>query len=141
MSSQADLDIQERFYMALADRTRLRLIAMMASGEVCVQEFTHAAGGSQPKISRHLAYLRNSGLVRTRRDGKWIYYSLNWPADETARAALRSAIDWINDAGPGEAIVRSTKAPVFVPDGGEDRSDRPSDAMRVAHNDLEEFLL
>lgn len=65
-------------FRTLADQTRLRaLVLLQLEGELCVCELTHALGESQPKISRHLAQLRESGLVLDRRAGQWIYYQLN----------------------------------------------------------------
>jgi ArsR family transcriptional regulator len=78
----------ETLYMALADKTRLRLLNLMRNNEVCVCFFTEVLGDSQPKISRHLAYLRNAGLVEARRDGKWMHYSIVWPENAGARRAL-----------------------------------------------------
>ena len=72
----------DEFFAALADRTRLRLINLMRDGEVCVCFFAEALGTNNPKISRHLAYLRRANLVTARRDGKWMHYSLNPPNDE-----------------------------------------------------------
>ena len=72
-SALADM---ERFFMALADKTRLRLLNLMRDEEVCVCFFTEVLGESQPKISRHLAYLRGAGIVHARRDGKWMNYSI-----------------------------------------------------------------
>ena len=57
-------------FEALADRTRLRLLHLMTAGEICVCYFVEVLGESQPKISRHLAYLRRAGVVAARRDGK-----------------------------------------------------------------------
>jgi ArsR family transcriptional regulator len=68
-------------FQALADRTRLRLLHLLAGGELCVCYFVEILGEAQPKISRHLAYLRRSGLVAARRDGKWMHYRLVRPAD------------------------------------------------------------
>lgn len=64
------------FFAALADETRLRLINLMKDGEICVCHFQGVLQTNQPKISRHLAYLRKAGLVETRRDGKWTHYRL-----------------------------------------------------------------
>jgi ArsR family transcriptional regulator len=65
-------------FRALADPTRLRLLVLLASqGELCVCELTHALAETQPKISRHLAMLRELGMVLDRREGLWIYYRLN----------------------------------------------------------------
>lgn len=66
----------EKVFLALADRTRLRLLNLMAEGEICVCYFVAILGAPQPKISRHLAYLRRAGLVDSRRDGKWIHYRI-----------------------------------------------------------------
>ena len=80
------------FFAALADRTRLRLLNLMRKGEVCVCFFADALGTNNPKISRHLAYLRRAGLVRTRRQGKWMHYSLNRPTDGHASAIFESIL-------------------------------------------------
>jgi ArsR family transcriptional regulator len=80
------------FFAALADSTRLRLLNLMAGREVCVCYFVAILGQSQPKISRHLAYLRKAGIVAARRDGKWMHYSICTPADPTASALLSSVL-------------------------------------------------
>lgn len=72
----------DEFFAALADRTRLRLINLMRNGEVCVCFFAETLGTNNPKISRHLSYLKRANLVTARRDGKWMHYSLNPPNDE-----------------------------------------------------------
>lgn len=63
-------------FAALADRTRLRLLNLMNGKEVCVCYFVEILGLSQPKISRHLAYLRRAGIVTARREGKWMHYKI-----------------------------------------------------------------
>lgn len=78
----------ETLFQALADRTRLRLLNLMADGEVCVCFFVEILGQPQPKISRHLAYLRRAGLVSARRSAKWAHYTITPPGDATARAAF-----------------------------------------------------
>ncbi len=95
MKSPDSLESMEKFYMALADKTRLRLLNLMRQNEVCVCFFTEVLGDSQPKISRHLAYLRNAGIVQARRDGKWMHYSIVWPEDEGERRMLETALDWL----------------------------------------------
>jgi len=85
----------ELFFAALADRTRLRLINLMALDEICVCFFVAVIGASQPKISRHLAYLRKAGLVNARRDGKWIHYSLAEPPNEKAALVFREVLTWL----------------------------------------------
>src|SRR5215468_6711032 len=78
----------ELFFSALADRTRLRLLNLMSDGEVCVCFFADTLGTNNPKISRHLSYLKRAGLVKGRRDGKWIHYSIVEPKDTTARTVF-----------------------------------------------------
>jgi|SRR5271167_4860330 ArsR family transcriptional regulator len=80
-------------FRALGDPTRLRLINLMAEQEVCVCYFTEVIGAPQPKISRHLAYLRRAGIVAARRDGKWMHYRLVRPADPYAAGILKTTID------------------------------------------------
>ncbi len=83
----------EKLFQALADRTRLRLLNLLIDGKVCVCFFIEVLGEPQPKISRHLAYLRASGLVATSRDGKWISYELAPPPHPTARDAFDAVLD------------------------------------------------
>ncbi len=83
----------EKLFQALADRTRLRLLNLMAEGEICVCYFVEILGEAQPKISRHLAYLRRAGLVEARRDGKWIHYRLSRRVSDSARRTLAVALD------------------------------------------------
>lgn len=67
-----------QFFQLLSDDTRLRcLVLMQQEGELCVCELTHALGIIQPKVSRHLAALRDSGVVMDRRQGQWIYYQIH----------------------------------------------------------------
>ncbi len=83
----------DSFFRALADSTRLRcLMLLQREGELCVCELTHALDVSQPKISRHLAQLREAGVVADRRQGLWVYYRLHdalpsWAADVLAATA------------------------------------------------------
>lgn len=70
------LSDMETVFRALADATRLRILGLLATGEVCVCHIHEALRISQPKASRHLAYLRRAGLVATRRDGLWIHYRM-----------------------------------------------------------------
>jgi ArsR family transcriptional regulator, arsenate/arsenite/antimonite-responsive transcriptional repressor len=64
------------FFSALADPTRLRLLHLMKEGEICVCFLQGVLQTNQPKISRHLAYLRKAGLVEARREGKWMHYKI-----------------------------------------------------------------
>jgi ArsR family transcriptional regulator len=85
----------ETFFMALADKTRLRLLNLMRGGEVCVYFFTEVLQESQPKVSRHLAYLRNAGVVEARRDGKWMHYRIVAPRNAFAARVLEDTLAWL----------------------------------------------
>jgi ArsR family transcriptional regulator, arsenate/arsenite/antimonite-responsive transcriptional repressor len=78
----------ETLFKALADTTRLRILGLLLTGEVCVCNIHETLKISQPKASRHLAYLRRSGLVETRRDGLWIHYRMGNLADPVLAAIL-----------------------------------------------------
>lgn len=97
MGNESFLQELETFFLALADKTRLRLLNLMRDGEICVCFFTEVLGESQPKISRHLAYLRNAGLVEARRDGKWMHYRIIEPENEVAKRVLREALDGLKE--------------------------------------------
>ena len=87
----------ERFFLALADMTRLRLLNLMADQEICVCYLVEVLEQGQPKISRHLAYLRGAGLVKARRDGKWMHYRMVKPAHKGAAKILRQVMKWMAD--------------------------------------------
>lgn len=80
-------------FAALADRTRLRLLNLMDGREVCVCYFVEILGQGQPKISRHLAFLRRAGIVAARREGKWMHYRLVVPSDPHAASILKTVCD------------------------------------------------
>ncbi len=82
----------EHLFLALSDKTRLRLLALMVDGEVAVGVLAESLGESQPKISRHLAYLRSAGLVSTRRVGKWIYYGIENGMDAAVTRVLDATL-------------------------------------------------
>jgi len=92
--NKSELDLA-LFFRALADRTRLRLLNLIGDQEVCVCFFVEILGTNQPKISRHLAYLRRAGIVKTRREGKWMHYCIADPADPTAKRFLQEVRDWL----------------------------------------------
>lgn len=85
----------ELFFKALADRTRLRIIHLIGDDEVCVCFFVEVLKTNQPKISRHLAYLRRAGLVSARREGKWMNYKLVEPPDAHAARIFAEVRDWL----------------------------------------------
>lgn len=80
------------FFAALADETRLRLLNLMGKDEICVCFFVEVIGPNQPKISRHLAYLRRAGIVAARRDKKWAHYRIVEPENEQAANVLRGVL-------------------------------------------------
>jgi len=82
----------ELLFRALADRTRLRLLNLIADKEICVCYFVEILGMSQPKISRHLAYLRRAGVVAARRQGRWMHYRLLAPQDTVASTVLTETL-------------------------------------------------
>ena len=86
---------RELFFRALADPTRLRLINLIGDQEVCVCFFVEILKTNQPKISRHLAYLRRAGIVSARREGIWIHYRLATPADANAARVLQDVREWL----------------------------------------------
>jgi ArsR family transcriptional regulator, arsenate/arsenite/antimonite-responsive transcriptional repressor len=85
----------ETVFKALADATRLRILGLLLTGEVCVCHIHQSLKIPQPKASRHLAYLRRSGLVETRREGLWVHYRLATSSDPVVAAigeAVRHAL-------------------------------------------------
>ena len=145
----------ETLFMALADKTRLRLLNLMAEDEVCVCFFTGVLGDSQPKISRHLAYLRNADLVEARRDGKWMHYSIKWPEDEGMRSILRSTLtaladnhemqqdkaNYQNVCCTPELMVQIARTPIDFISPKADMYEPAGSDRAGSHNDLDEFLL
>lgn len=101
----------ERFFQALGDHTRLRILNLIGDQEICVCYFVEILGGPQPKISRHLAYLRRAGIVSARREGKWMHYRVLMPPHIGASQILRQTMDWLKDEKMMQADrARLTKA-------------------------------
>ncbi|SRR6266545_3725478 len=89
--AQPQLHQMEALFKAFADVTRLRILGLLLTGEICVCDIHETLKIPQPKASRHLAYLRRLGLVETRREGLWIHYRLGKP-DEPVLAAISDAV-------------------------------------------------
>jgi ArsR family transcriptional regulator, arsenate/arsenite/antimonite-responsive transcriptional repressor len=87
----------ELFFSALADRTRLRLLNLLRDGEVCVCFFAGTLSTNNPKISRHLAYLKRADLVTARRDGKWMHYSIRRPTDAYAAQVFDATLKMLEN--------------------------------------------
>lgn len=85
----------ELLFRALADRTRLRLLNLMGDDEICVCFLVEALKTNQPKISRHLAYLRRAGIVAARRQGKWMHYRIVNPSDPYAARIFNEVRAWL----------------------------------------------
>ena len=89
----------ETLFKALADETRLRILGLLLTGEVCVCLIHESLGIPQPKASRHLAYLRRAGLVEARRDGLWMHYRIADGSDpllETIQQVVRHALQHVD---------------------------------------------
>ena len=84
-------------FRALADPTRLRLLNLIGDQEICVCYLVEILRMSQPKISRHLAYLRKAGIVAARREGKWMHYRIATPSDQVAARILRETMKHLSD--------------------------------------------
>ena len=94
MSKAKSFDM-EMLFRALADRTRLRLLNLMGETEVCVCFFVEVLRTNQPKISRHLAYLRRAGVVAARREGKWMHYRIVEPDGSLAARVFADVRQWL----------------------------------------------
>lgn len=107
----------EKLFLALGDKTRLKLLMLMADGPVSVGFLADALVESQPKVSRHLAYLKNAGVVYARRDGKWIYYGIREQ-------------DWAGAAN----ILNTVRGSIASEQGVNTTSARKSDELHTAEN-------
>jgi ArsR family transcriptional regulator len=90
---QAPIEQLEGVFKALADKTRLRILALLGNNEVCVCHIHDSLDLPQPTVSRHLAYLRRSGLVAVRRDGVWMHYRLSKSLDPRVQRVVTAAVD------------------------------------------------
>ena len=87
------IDQLEDVFKALADKTRLRILALLGNNEVCVCHIHDSLGVPQPTVSRHLAYLRRSGLVAARRDGVWMHYQVSRSLDPVVQRVVNAAVE------------------------------------------------
>ena len=97
-------EAMEALLKAVADRTRLRILGLLGSGEVCVCHLHTSLRLPQPTVSRHLAYLRRAQLVAARKEGLWVHYRLDMPSDRVLRAFVETVVHatthlstWPND--------------------------------------------
>ncbi len=138
----------ETFFMALADKTRLRLLNLMRDGEICVCFLVEVLNESQPKISRHLAYLRSAGIVEARRDGKWMHYKIVEPEDDFAAQVLRDTLLWLDSQEKMQTEYKKLAEVCCSPDRTETitRAPKPEtfalpNMSRGQSEELETFLL
>jgi ArsR family transcriptional regulator len=87
---------------ALADPTRVRILATLRQGELCVCELSDALDVAQSTLSTHLQVIREAGLVRTRKEGKWVYYAL----EPDAKRLLRAVFSYFTDELAGDAALK-----------------------------------
>src|SRR6476646_11360158 len=87
------IDQLEAVFKALADKTRLRILALLGKNEGCVCHLHDSLGLPQPTVSRHLAYLRRTGLVASRRDGVWMHYRVPSALDPVVQRVVNASID------------------------------------------------
>src|SRR6266849_2224692 len=106
-------------FRALADRTRLRLLNLIADKEICVCYFVEILTISQPKISRHLAYLRRAGIVAARRQGRWMHYRLVAPGDAVASAILKETLGHLRKMPAMQGDTSKLEASCCDPDSSE----------------------
>jgi len=136
----------EHLFLAFGDKTRLQLLYLLRDGEVSVNALSDALNSSQPKISRHLAYLRTMNVVTTRREGKNIYYKLHLPSNPFGVSLVEETIDWLDSFSgthvrsrrPRQDTPLTTEAPVaqpFVID--EHQSEKPNEGQPKAKSELE----
>jgi ArsR family transcriptional regulator, arsenate/arsenite/antimonite-responsive transcriptional repressor len=90
---RAAIDQLEDVFKALADKTRLRILALLGNNEVCVCHIHDSLGLPQPTVSRHLAYLRRRGLVEARRDGVWMHYQVSRSLDPVVHSVVHATVD------------------------------------------------
>ena len=135
-------------FKALADRTRLRLINLIGEDEVCVCFFVEVLKLNQPKISRHLAYLRNAGIVSARREGKWMNYKIEMPENLFAAQVLKDTLEWLkvqdNMQADYEKLARvccSVEVPVTIIRAPTPKTFAEANMSYQAKEELETFLL
>jgi ArsR family transcriptional regulator, arsenate/arsenite/antimonite-responsive transcriptional repressor len=90
---RAAIDRLESVFRALGDKTRLRILGLLGKNEVCVCHIHDTLGLPQPTVSRHLAYLRRTGLVDVRRDGVWMHYRISQSLDPLVQNVVQPAVD------------------------------------------------
>lgn len=141
--NEATLGELERLFLAMSDKTRLRLLELMAGGEVSVGYLADALNESQPKISRHLAYLRTAGVVSTRRDGKWVYYGIEKDLDDAVARVIAATFqlsDMGSEAGTS-GYDRAEEGDAYRPRAENEQGDERKDYGEWAPAEMDVWLL
>lgn len=115
MAVNKQLVTLETVLKALADRTRLRIVGLLAAGEICVCHIHESLGIPQPTASRHLAYLRRAGLVDGRKDGLWVHYRLARLDDPVIQSVLDSVAHAVGHVATSERDRRRLSSRVEIP--------------------------
>jgi len=97
VSSDLEVAPVARLFKALGDDTRLRIVALLSHGELCVCHVQEALGLTQPNASRQLSVLKNAGVVESRRDGTWTYFKLARQTDAHRRRQLGALVEAFSD--------------------------------------------
>jgi ArsR family transcriptional regulator len=113
--TDARLDALETLFKALSDRTRLRILGLLLAGEICVCDIHESLGLPQPTVSRHLAYLRNAGLVAARKDGLWVHYRLAELEDPVMKTLVDAVEHALGHLESGKRDHKRLAAHVEVP--------------------------
>lgn len=101
----------DELFSLLSDETRLRcLVLIQKNGELCVCEISQIMGSIQPKISRHLALMRKSGLVSDERRGQWVYYSLNQSLPNWAKKIIESSLENLKSVEPYHSDIKKIRS-------------------------------
>ena len=93
-------------FQSISDPSRLRLLRLLSSGELNVQEMVRITGLSQPRVSKHLSILKQAWLVECRKVGRWIYYQLS---DKNAPEDVEGALNWLKEALKKDKQVEEDK--------------------------------
>ena len=121
------MDDVVRIFKALSDETRVRIIKLLEHGELCVCDIGAALGMVQPKVSFHLSVLKNSGLLKDRKQGKWVHYSLD-ESEMFKRFLLLSVAEKVSDK---EVEADKDRLKTFLQNKDEDENVVPMSSRRT----------
>jgi ArsR family transcriptional regulator len=121
------MDDVVRIFKALSDETRVRIIKLLEHGELCVCDIGAALGMVQPKVSFHLGVLKNSGLLKDRKQGKWVHYSLD-ESEMFKRFLLLSVAEKVSDK---EVEADKNRLKTFLQNKDEDENVVPMSSRRA----------